>query len=104
MEILKDAYIQIADSIIEILPGCDKYMKVILEIERQKDSVGYSGFYFDINGQKKWLNFDNFRLDEQNIHRIHTFITRMGNQENGWTRAIFRMFSKERIEMDYIWD
>jgi len=99
---MKEYFVEIAVSLNKIIP--EDFNKAILEIKRLEGNVGFTGFYFDLKGDKKWLNIFDFDLDHKVIQKLYKSTQENDLCHKNWNRSIFTLLPDNKFEIEYIWD
>ncbi len=99
---MRELFAEIAASLHKVTG--EGFEKSVLEIKRLEGNVGFTGYYIDDIGVRKWLNIFDFQLDHQSIHNLYRETQEGCLRHKDWNRAIFTLFPDNKFEIEYIWD
>lgn len=100
---VSEIYQYIADSIVASIS--EEWQSCVLNIElTDKKSVGYNLNYVDSRGENKSVKLENAFFVSRHLKELHTnhIVGEKGFAK--WNKAIFKLSSDHRFEMEFIWD
>lgn len=100
----EEIFNEIALAIVEVLPQDEKFQYVVLEIKRLPANIGFTGHYITSEGEKKWLDIFNFKLNIDLISNLYQITQTKQPIHSNWNRAKYMLFSENTVTIEYIWD
>ena len=93
----------LATAIVDLILEED-FMSVTLKIKRLEKNVGFQGFYFTSDNERKSLEVWDFEFETDLIHKLYEITQNNPLEHKNWNRAIFTLYPDNQFNMEYIWD